>query len=366
MKAYINNYESFSCAGNTEDLMNAIYSKNSGIHINSFYMPKNPVGLGAMPDTSFFDALDGVVLKVLENSNLKNFNNTLLIVGSSVGGMQESESHYFRDKDYKNIDPSRHIITVISEHLDKQFSFKGARSISTACTSSANALLLAKRLINVGAYDNVLVVGADALCYTTVCGFHALSVLSSRPCTPFSEEREGMNVAEAVAALLIQSSAKEYGVELAGVGASSDAYHMTHPDPSASGAITSMKNAIEDAGISTSDIAYVNAHGTGTQANDEVEALAVEKLFSDAKNVYVSSTKAITGHTLGAAGALEAIISCEVIKQGKIPPQANLEVQENKNINIATESVKMDVKYVISNSFAFGGNNTSILFGAQS
>lgn len=365
MKAYINNYESFSCAGNTEDLMDSIFSKKSGIHINNSYMPENPVGLGAMPDTSFFGALDSVVAQVLESSNLQSFHTTLLIVGSSVGGMQESESHYFRDKNYKSINPSRHIITIISEHLDKQFSFKGTRSISTACTSSANALLLAKRLINVGAYENVLVVGADALCYTTVCGFHALSVLSSNPCTPFSEGREGMNVAEAVAALLIQDRAQEDAVELAGVGASSDAYHMTHPDPSGQGAITSMKNAIEDAGITPAEIAYVNAHGTGTQANDEVEALAVEKLFCDVKNVYVSSTKAITGHTLGAAGALEAIISCEVIKQGKIPPQANLKVQENKNINIAKESIKMNIKYVISNSFAFGGNNTSILFGAQ-
>ena len=361
MKAFINSYESFCCAGDTKALMSAIYDKRSGITIDNSYMQENSVGLGKMPDTTFFDALDRVMDQVLKNSNLDSFENTLLIVGSSVGGMQESEEHYLRDNHYRNIDPEKHIITVVSSHLEKTYKFAGSRSISTACTSSANALLLAKRLINVKAYENVLVVGADALCYTTVCGFHALSVLSSKPCTPFSEDREGMNVAEAVAALLVQNEANEDSIELAGVGASSDAYHMTHPDPSASGAIASMQKAIDDAGIKADDVTYVNAHGTGTQANDEVEALAVEKLFGD---VYVSSTKAVTGHTLGAAGALEAIISCEAIKQGKIPPQTNLKNLENKNVKVPEEPFEEDIKYVISNSFAFGGNNTSILFGA--
>ncbi|MCD6173245.1 MAG: beta-ketoacyl-[acyl-carrier-protein] synthase family protein [Sulfurimonas sp.] len=360
MKAYINSYESMSCAGDTQALMNAIYSKKSAISIDTTYMNETPVGLGKMEYDDFFKILEDVVKTVLDNSNLENFNNTLLIVGSSVGGMAESEKHYFKDKNYKNIDFSKHAINVIGDYLDEKFSFFDTRSISTACTSSANALLLAKRLINVEAYDNVLVVGADSLCYTTVCGFHALSVLSSKECTPFSKDRDGMNVAEAVAALLIQNVKTDESIELLGVGASSDAYHMTNPDPEAKGAISSMQKALDDAGIKPSDIDYINAHGTGTMANDKVEALAIETLFD---NVYMSSTKAIIGHTLGAAGAIEAIISCESIKRGLIIPQTSMIDVENKNINIPQELIKKEINYVISNSFAFGGNNTSIVFG---
>lgn len=359
MRAFINNYESHSCVGNTESLMESIYKSQTGITIDTSYMKDTPVGLGKLQCTNFFEALNELVAKVLKESNLDNFHDTLLIVGSSVGGMQESEQHYFRDKNYTNIESSRHVISVIAESLQKEFGFCDARSISTACTSSANALLLAKRLLHVEAYKNILVVGADALCYTTVCGFYALGVLSSSVCTPFNENREGMNVSEAIGALLVQDEQGSDAIELLGVGASSDAYHMTNPDPEANGAINSMKNALDDANLTTREIDYINAHGTGTVANDTVEGLAVEKLFD---GVYVSSTKAITGHSLGAAGALEAIISCEVIKRGSIPLQTNLTDAQNKNINIPNQNIQQSVKYVMSNSFAFGGNNASLIF----
>jgi len=360
-KSYINTYESLSCAGMTDSLMDAIYTKKSAIEIDTTYMPDTPVALGKMGEKDFFLSLKKIVDSVLDKSNLKDFSKTLLIVGSSVGGMKESEEHYFQDKSYKNIDPAKHAINVIAKYLDDNFHFLDHRSLSTACTSSANALLLAKRLIGVGAYENILVVGADALCYTTVCGFYALSVLSSKPCTPFNEEREGMNVSEAIAALLIQNIKTENSVELLGVGASSDAYHMTNPDPEAKGAIAAMQYALDDSGLAVSDIDYINAHGTGTVANDKVEGLAVEKLFGS--KVPVSSTKAITGHTLGAAAAIEAIISCEVIKNQKIPPQTSLEKQENKEIYIPQDVEVKKIHYVVSNSFAFGGNNTTIILG---
>lgn len=361
MKAYINSYESMSCAGNTSELMESIYNKTSAISIDETYIKNTPVGLGKMKNNNFFEVLHSVVSEVLQNSNLKNFHNTLLIVGSSVGGIKESEEKYFKDKNYKRINPARHAINVIGDSLNEKFDFLDTRSISTACTSSANALLLAKRLIDVEAYENILVVGADSLCYTTVCGFSALGVLSSKNSTPFSKDREGMNVAEAVAALLVQNKSNDNSIELLGVGASSDAYHMTNPDPHAMGAISSMQKALDNAKLKSSDIDYINAHGTGTEANDRVEALAVETLFED---TFMSSTKAITGHTLGAAGALEAIVSCESIKRGLIIPQASMIEIENKNINIPLELVKKEINYVISNSFAFGGNNTSLVFGA--
>ncbi|WP_345976824.1 beta-ketoacyl-[acyl-carrier-protein] synthase family protein [Sulfurimonas sp. HSL3-7] len=361
-RVFVNAYESLSCAGNTQELMNAIYAKESGITIDTSYMPHNRAGLGSFAPNAFFSSLVTVTQEVLNKSNLDDFSTTLLIVGSSVGGIGKSEQIFFREHSYKNINPKEHAISVISDTLNRAFGFKDSRSISTACTSSANAIMLAQRLINIGAYENVLVVGADALCYTTVCGFYALGVLSDEQCTPFQKERKGMNVAEGIAAVLLQGTRTDESVELLGSAGSSDAFHMTNPDPEAGGAISCMQKAIEDAGIMPTDIDYVNAHGTGTQANDAVEALAVETLF--AHSPYMSSTKAITGHTLGAAGALEAIIACEVIKAQRIAPQTSLTEAENTRVNLPIEAVEKKVRYVISNSFAFGGNNTALVFGA--
>jgi len=362
MSAYINNYEVLCDAGDVKSLMEAIYDKKSALSVDTDYLEGTPAGLGKMEYDNIFNVLKDITSKVLEQSNLEDFSKTVLILGSSVGGMQECEEIFYRDMNYENIDPNRYSINTLSDFLQEEFGFYDARGLSTACTSSANALLLAKRLIDVDAYDSVVVVGADGLCKSTVLGFSALGVLSDKPCVPFDESRNGMNVAEAVGVILIQNEKTEDSVELKGVGASSDAYHMTNPDPEATGAMSSMGNAIADAGLSKEDIDYVNAHGTATIANDRVESLAIEKLFGD--SVFVSSTKAITGHTLGAAGAIEAIISCEAIKNSKVPPQTGLKNQENLNIKIPTKSVEMNVKYIVSNSFAFGGNNTSIILGA--
>ena len=361
-RVFVNAYESLSCAGNTAELMEAIYAKKSGITIDTSYMSEHQAGLGSFAPHEFFSSLKEVTQAVLDQSDLNDFSETLLIVGSSVGGIGKSEQTFFKEKSYKNIDPKEHAISVISDTLDTAFGFKDSRSISTACTSSANALMLGQRLINLGAYKNVLIVGADALCYTTVCGFQALGVLSTQQCTPFQIGREGMNVAEGIAALLLQDRENEASIELCGSAGSSDAFHMTNPDPEAGGAISCMQKALTDAGLKIEDIDYVNAHGTGTQANDAVEALAVETLFTH--NPPMSSTKAITGHTLGAAGALEAVIACEVIKQQRVAPQTSLKEAENTQVNLPREAYDTKIDYVISNSFAFGGNNTSVIFGA--
>jgi 3-oxoacyl-[acyl-carrier-protein] synthase-1 len=361
-RVYVNAYASLSCAGDTAQLMDAVYAKRTGVREDRTYMPDTSVALGSFSPHEFFASLEEVCADVLTQSNLESFGETLLIVGSSVGGIAQSEKIYFKERSYRNIDPSEHAISVISDRLDARYRFKDTRSVSTACTSSANALMIAQRLIELGAYDAVLVVGADALCYTTVCGFHALGVLSESPCTPFQKERAGMNVSEGIAALLLQNRKTDASVELCGSAGSSDAFHITNPDPEAHGAIACMEGALKDAGVAAETVDYVNAHGTGTQANDAVEALAVERVF--AHRPYLSSTKAITGHTLGAAGALEAVVSCEVIKRGKIPPQTALSEPENDNVNLPRECVEMPVRYVMSNSFAFGGNNTALVFGA--
>lgn len=363
MKSYINNYELHCNAGNIEELMQAVYAKKSALVEDKTFLKDATAGLGIMEYDDIYSLMKEVVKKVLKESNLKNFEKTLLILGSSVGGMQECEEIFYAQKSYKNINPNRLSMNALTDFLVKEFDFYDSRAISTACTSSANALLLAKRLIDVDAYENILVVGADGLCRSTVMGFHALSVLSHTKCRPFDTQRSGMNVAEAVAVILVQNEKIEDSIEIKGVGASSDAYHMTNPNPEALGAIKAMEDALSDANLKKDDIDYVNAHGTATIANDKVEALAVEKLFG--KSVHVNSTKAITGHTLGAAGAVEAIISCEVIKHSLIPAQTGLENLENENIKVGKKSVEMQVKNIISNSFAFGGNNTSILLGVS-
>lgn len=364
-KVFINDFDSISCAGSTcEELFKAICEKKDTISLDNFYVKDKIVAIGKIDSSiSFENLLISKCKDVLKSSNLNNFEDTLLVIGSSVGGMAKTEEIFFDEKSYKNINPAFHTIDAICKILEKEFSFYDDISFSTACTSSANALGYAKEVISKGIYKNVLVVGADSLSHTTVCGFNALSVLSSNPCKPFDKNRDGMNVSEAIAVLLLQDEKKdENSIELCGVGYSSDAHHMTQPHPEGIGASKAMQNAISDARIFLKDIAYINAHGTGTFANDFSELTAIKSLFDEYKP-FVSSSKSITGHTLGAAGALEAIISCMVLQKQTIVPNKNLEEIEIEGINYSMQTKKSEISYVLSNSFAFGGNNTSLVFG---
>jgi 3-oxoacyl-[acyl-carrier-protein] synthase-1 len=204
-------------------------------------------------------------------------------------------------------------------------------------------------------------VGFDTLSSTTILGFDALGVLSTQPCRPFDEARQGMNVSEGIAVLLLEHAPTKGCVQLKGVGYSSDAHHMAQPSPHGEGAIKAMQNALACEGILPEEVAYINAHGTGTQANDKSEACAIEQLFG--AQVLVSSTKSITGHTLGAAGALEAIICAMALQKQIIPPSTALQTPENKALQFVYEPCSMPFRYALSNSLAFGGNNTSLLLG---
>lgn len=363
-KAYINNYEAISCAGNNaSEIFESICQKKESISIDNSYIKDKEVAIGKINSTKCFnDLLLETCQKVLDSSTLDTFSNTLLVIGSSVGGMSETEKSYFALKSYEKINYKEHPIDAISYSLKKNFDFYDDISFSTACTSSANAIGYAKEVISKGIYKNVLVVGVDSLSYTTVCGFSALSVLSSCVCTPFEKERKGMNVAEAIAVLLIQDEKVNSSVEVCGVGYSSDAHHMTQPHPEGKGACNAMQKAINDARIKTDDISYINAHGTGTLANDTAELNAINSLFKTHKP-YVSSTKSFTGHTLGAAGAIEAIISIQALQQQLIPPSKSISNLERDDISFSDEVINTKFNYVLSNSFAFGGNNTSLVFG---
>ncbi len=366
-KAYINNFDLVCCAGNNpSELFRSICEKKDTISIDNTYVKDKTLALGKINSSlSFYELLLKKVNNVLQASNLQDFSSTLLVIGSSVGGMKTTEDIFFKDKNYKNIKYKEHTIDSLAYFLKKHFSFYDDISFSTACTSSANALGYAKEVIEKKIYKNVLVLGADSLCHTTVCGFSALGVLSSKTCTPFDINREGMNVSEAIAVLLLQDHAQKNAIELCGVGYSSDAHHMSQPHPDGLGAKTAMQNAIKNANLQNEDIHYINAHGTGTQANDNSEIKAIKSLFQDqnSQNLYISSSKSTTGHTLGAAGATEAIISSLVLLKQTIIPNKNLKQAEFCEMNFPLKSLEKEISYVMSNSFAFGGNNTSLIFG---
>lgn len=363
-KVYINYFDSISCAGDDSfELFESICNKKDTIFTDSTYVKEKIVAIGKISkNEDLKDILLKRCEKLLEQSNLEIFSRTLLVIGSSVGGMDETEKIFFKNKDYKKINYKKHPIDAIAYCLKEKFSFYDDVSFSTACTSSANALGYAKEVISKGIYENVLVIGIDTLSHTTVCGFSALSVLSSKPCTPFDKNREGMNVSEGFGILLLQNQKQKDSIELCGVGYSSDAHHMTQPHPDGLGAKRAMENALKDSNLTINDIAYINAHGTGTHANDFSELNGINSLFID-KKPKVSSTKSITGHTLGAAGAIEAIISCMVLQKQIVPSNKGLEEIEIEGINYSMETISTKVNYVLSNSFAFGGNNTSLIFG---
>ena len=363
-KSYINSYEAVNCAGNSANLVfESICLKKDCISIDNTYLEDKKLALGKInSDLSFDELLINSVKTVLQNSNLENFSNTLLVIGSSVGGMSQTEKSFFKHKSYCKINYKEHPINAISHKLKKFFSFYDDISFSTACTSSANAIGYAKEVISKRIYKNVLVLGIDSLSYTTVCGFSALSVLSSKQCTPFEENREGMNVSEAIAVILIQDKKNKNSIEVCGYGYSSDAHHMTQPQPQGLGAQKAMQNALKCANIKQEQISYINAHGTGTQANDSSELNAINNVFTINKP-YVSSTKSITGHTLGASGAIEAIICVMSLQKQLIPPSKDIKKPEDETLNFSNEIIHKKMNYVLSNSFAFGGNNTSLVFG---
>ncbi len=238
-----------------------------------------------------------------------------------------------------------------------------AAVISNACASSGKAFASAKRWLETDLVDAVLVGGADSLCQTTLRGFRALGLLSDQPSRPFSRERCGINIGEGAAFLLVERQGE--GPRLLGVGESTDAHHMTSPDPEGRGACTAMETAIRETGFSMSDVGYVNAHGTGTPSNDAVEAKAIQKCLGLHSNALVVSTKGYVGHTLGTAGATEAIFVLESLCQGWIPASLGADPLDPEiALNVPTELYEREVNVALSNSFAFGGSNVSIAFGA--
>jgi 3-oxoacyl-[acyl-carrier-protein] synthase-1 len=359
-RVFVTHAEVFASIGtNLQSLWENILNQKSGISAYEGFLPNCKAAVGKFSQHgSFEELLLKCVAKILDKSG-KEPKDIALFIGSSVGGMQNTEKKLKSGCSYNDIDPNFHTIGTIDNIILPYYKFKKTYAFSTACTSSANALGFAYECIKKGIYSNILVVGADAISLTTVNGFNALDVLSPSICKPFCIKSLGMNVSEGIGALLVSEEKIQGCVEFFGVGYSSDAYHMTHPEPNGEGAKKAMQNALNIAKISKLD--YINAHGTGTKANDGAEAAAIASLFGSLP--YVSSTKNITGHTLGAAGAIEAAITCKAVSEDIIPPNGKIEEPLEYNFKIAQNPIKKEIRYAMSNSFAFGGNNVSLIFG---
>jgi len=238
--------------------------------------------------------------------------------------------------------------------------------ISTACSSGAKALASARRLIRAGICDAVIAGGVDTLCQLTVRGFSSLEAVSDSRSNPMSRNRDGINIGEGAALFLVSGNAS--GVELLGVGEGSDAYHISAPEPTGAGAIQVMRGALQDAGIAASEIDYVNLHGTATVLNDQMESRAIEQVLG--LDVPCSSTKPFTGHTLGAAGAIEAGICWLTLEAGErnfLPMHLwdGAKDLELPDIRLVTQDYAPPEppRLVLSNNFAFGGNNIALLLG---
>lgn len=306
-----------------------------------------------------------------------------VIFGSGIGGLSTIESQI---KTLVSKGPSRvspltipaSISNIAAGSIAIEFGLLGTcLSVTSACATSTHCIGEAYRSIKDGYLDRALVGGSEAsICEFGIAGFQSLTALSksddiNRASIPFDKDRNGFVMGEGAGALILEDlesaikrGAKIYG-EVVGYGTTCDAYHITSPTLDGDGAFRAMRDAMKDANIGGSDIGYINAHGTSTEINDKVETLAIKKALGDySKNAYVSSTKSMTGHLLGAAGAVEAIISIKALEDGFIPANINyLNKDEDCDLNLVVNKGKnQEIEYAMSNSLGFGGHNGTVIF----
>lgn len=293
-----------------------------------------------------------------------------VFLGTSTSGIHETELAYRRlDPASGSFPPGfdyrrTHNVFATADFVARYLGLEGPASmISTACSSSAKVFGIAARHIAAGWCDAAVVGGVDSLCLTTLYGFSALQVVSPRACRPADAERDGISLGEAAGfALLERARPGEDGLALLGFGESSDAHHMSAPEPEGAGAALAMQRALDTAGLGARDVDYVNLHGTATPANDIAEDKAVCTVFGT--QTPCSSTKAWTGHALGAAGITEAVIALLAVEEGWMPRSLNTQCLDPAfRGQVLLESVRRPVARVLSNSFGFGGNNCSLLLG---
>ena len=298
-----------------------------------------------------------------------------LFLGTSTSGILETEMAYRRRDPATGALPAgfdyagTHNSYSLAAFAHEVLGLEGPSAVvSSACSSSAKVFCSARRMIAAGLIDAAVVGGVDSLCLTTLYGFHSLQLVSRRPCRPFDVERDGISIGEAAAFALIErapDSLDGEAVLLLGAGESSDAYHMSSPHPEGRGARAAMLQALESARLTAQQIDYINLHGTGTPSNDSAESKAVAAVFADrGQPVPASSTKGATGHTLGAAGALEAVICALALQHGILPGSAHTRrVDPSPGFEYLCANRQRPIVRALSNSFGFGGSNCTLIFG---
>ena len=301
---------------------------------------------------------------------------TVVVIGGVAGGMLEGEEAYrlyLKGDGVRFSCFSSFCCASSADHIASQLGLMGPKAtFMTACSSGATAMGYARDLIRGGMAKIVISGGTESLSRITYAAFNALGAVDPEFCKPFDKHRQGISLGEGAGILVLESlthalnrGAEIYG-EFLGYGVSCDAYHMTSPDPLASGAARCMWAALQDVGVCPERIDYINAHGTGTPANDRMETRGIKGVLGKrAHEIPVSSTKSMTGHTLGAAGAIEGVVSVLGIARRFIPPTIHsIEADPECDLDYVTEGARnSEVNIVLSNSFAFGGNNTSVVFG---
>ena len=313
----------------------------------------------------------------------KNADRVGVWIGSGIGGMQTYEDQFrrFMDKGYRRVSPffvPMMIPDMAAGQVSIQLGAKGINSCTTtACASGANSIGDAFRAVQRGDVDYIITGGAEApITNMSFAGFSSMKALSfnedpTSASRPFDKNRDGFVIGEGAGILVLETleSALERGAdiyaEIVGYGATGDAFHITAPAEDGEGAARAMKQALETAGMSPNEIDYVNAHGTSTELNDAYETSAIKQVFREhAHNLAVSSTKSMTGHLLGAAGGIEAVIAIKTIEEGIIPPTINYETPDPAcDLDyVANEARHQKVKAVMSNSLGFGGHNAALIF----
>lgn len=377
-----------SALGNTaEQIKQALTTEQNTLSLVSGFIPEKQVWVGAYQQPLIesipaflqdvdsrnlrfaLTALSSIETAVRDYTAQFDRKRLAIIMGTSTSGIADNEKllkQYFVNQAEVEVQHCKQEMGSLAKALQRYLGWEGpAYTISTACSSSAKAMAAGQRLINADLADAVLVGGVDSLCQLTLNGFNSLESLSNNLCQPCGAQRDGINIGEAAGLFLL--SKETAPVMLMAAGESMDAWHISAPHPEGKGAAEAMQKALDRAGITARDIGYLNMHGTATPQNDAMEIKAVQTVFQQ-YDVPISSTKHKTGHCLGAAGAIEAAICQQVLadqswlplhQSGSIDPELD---EQNYVLNA---QLQQPIHYVMSNSFAFGGSNISLIFGTQ-
>ena len=351
-----------------EDLLDTWIGRVEGIEETA--LPANLAGWDCRNNRLAWLALrqDGMPESIARLRRRHGADRVAIVVGTSTSSIGATEDAYARLEDGRfpaDLDrPRIHTPHSLGAFVEAATDLHGpCITVATACSSSAKVFAQAARLIEAGLADAALVGGVDTLCGSVLYGFNALGLVSPRPCRPFDARRDGLSLGEAGGFATLEPVVDgERGVQLRGYGESSDAHHMSAPHPEGLGAQLAMAEALRRAGLAAEAIDYLNLHGTATPANDKVEALAVAAMFPP--TLHASSTKGWTGHTLGAAGIVESAFALLALEHGLLPGTLNSEEHDPGNgPQVRFEHAQRDIRYAMNNSFGFGGNNCSLVFG---